>query len=107
MAHSFDDELKELAEGQLVGGVSEWKKPREVPRNIVKLIDKLGEGAFGVVFKAIVDETTTIGLPSYLAAVKTFEKPSQKELKEIYTEASVMAQVNHEHVVRLVSEMGI
>ena len=60
------------------------------------------QGAFGFVYKAIIDESTTIGLPSYLAAVKVFNSPSEDQKKEIFLEASIMAQLSHEHIVQLV-----
>ena len=53
-------------------------------------------------YKAVVDESTTIGLPSYIAAVKEFKNPTEAEKREIFLEASIMAQLSHEHVVRLV-----
>ena len=109
--------------------VSEWRKPREMPRPLIKCIEEIGkvcffylsfsfqsqtlvsykltlfltcQGAFGVVHKAIVDESTTIGLPSYLAAVKEFKNPTEAEKRAIFLEASIMTQLSHEHVVRLV-----
>lgn len=39
-------------------------------RGDVKLLDKLGAGQFGDVFKGTVDEQSSTGVPEYLVAVK-------------------------------------
>lgn len=39
-------------------------------RKDVKLLDKLGAGQFGDVFKGTVDEFSSTGVPEYLVAVK-------------------------------------
>ena len=51
--HDFEAEINELAGGPDLSrlAISEWKKPRELPRGLVRLVDKLGQGAFGVVYK--------------------------------------------------------
>jgi hypothetical protein len=76
--------------------------PVEKPRHLVRLLGKLGEGAFGIVHKALMDERTTQGVPSYLVAVKEVKDPNEEMRQEVYWEATVMAQISHPHVVQLV-----
>lgn len=93
-AHDFAKEFDALGiKGQ---------PPREIDQKKLKLLDELGAGAFGTVFKGLLDESTTLGLPSYLVAVKNFPEPSAKERQMIFQEAALMSQVNSEHVVQLV-----
>ena len=120
-AHDFSPELQELFESPATenaswahpsifksAAISEWKRPAEISRGTINMISTLGKGAFGVVMKAIVDDAPANGgrgrvrMP-YLAAAKMFESPSEKELREIYLEASIMAQIEHPNIVRLVS----
>lgn len=39
----------------------------------------------------------------YLVAVKSFAKPGETEMKQIFMEAMIMNQIKHEHVVAIVS----
>lgn len=39
--------------------------PREIPRSNVTLTQKLGAGAFGDVYRGILDESSTGGVPAY------------------------------------------
>ena len=45
-------------------------KPRELRRPAVKLLATIGEGAFGTVHKALLDESAATGVPEYTVAVK-------------------------------------
>lgn len=50
--------------------ILENKTPREIPRKKIKMLDKLGAGQFGDVFKGALNEIETTGLPEYLVAIK-------------------------------------
>lgn len=51
----------------------------------------------------MLNEYTAKGVPAYLVALKTFEDLNEKERQAVYDEAAVMAQINDENVVSLVS----
>eukprot|EP00039_Didymoeca_costata_P012121 m.173389 g.173389 ORF g.173389 m.173389 type:complete len:1180 (+) comp15387_c0_seq2:3773-7312(+) len=79
--------------------------PREVRRRVVQQIEVIGKGAFGEVWKAMIDESQTGGPPGYLIAVKTVleNKATQEATEELLQEASIMAQVSpHPNLVQLV-----
>lgn len=46
------------------------KTPREISRDYITLLEQLGEGHFGGVFKAILNDIEVTGMPEYLVAVK-------------------------------------
>lgn len=96
--HDFGDDLELI---NLKGG-RQKVAPREIPRKQVRLLEMLGKGAFGEVYKALMEEETSLGVPSYLVAAKKFDDPSEEEKKEIFTEAVIMAQINHPNVCKLV-----
>jgi serine/threonine protein kinase len=66
----------------------------------------VGEGAFGEVFKGILDETSNNhGVPGYLVACKSVTDPTGDGAADLLQEATVMAQIgNH---VNLVSLIGV
>ncbi|KAG9353421.1 hypothetical protein JZ751_018017 [Albula glossodonta] len=74
--------MKKLSEDSLT------KKPEEV----FDLLEKLGEGSYGSVFKANYKETGEI------VAIK--QVPVESDLQEIIKEISIMQQCNSPHVVR-------
>jgi serine/threonine protein kinase len=81
------------------------KMPREIKRDHLTLIETIGKGAFGAVWKCTLDETSAGGTPSYLVAAKTVldisSKPEARD--ELVSEAIVMAQLTgHLNVVSLV-----
>ncbi|KAG7278212.1 hypothetical protein CRUP_012708 [Coryphaenoides rupestris] len=75
-------QLKKLSEDSLT------KQPEEV----FDVLEKLGEGSYGSVFKAHVKETGEI------VAIK--QVPVESDLQEIIKEISIMQQCNSPHVVR-------
>ena len=81
-AHNFHAELEEmLAEGEIepdqVG--AQQAIPREIKRSCVQLTDAIGEGAFGQVFKGLLDESAHGGVPAYLAAIKMVSDDAPEE----------------------------
>eukprot|EP00039_Didymoeca_costata_P013930 m.218320 g.218320 ORF g.218320 m.218320 type:complete len:2262 (-) comp15903_c0_seq3:2204-8989(-) len=81
--------------------------PREIPRSNVTLTQKLGAGAFGDVYRGILDESSTGGVPAYPVAIKTVRENVGEGAQELYREAAVMAQVSssfngHPNLVALV-----
>ncbi|XP_036427453.1 serine/threonine-protein kinase 4-like [Colossoma macropomum] len=75
-------QLKKLSEDNLT------KQPEEV----FDVLEKLGEGSYGSVFKAHLKETGEI------VAIK--QVPVESDLQEIIKEISIMQQCNSPHVVR-------
>jgi serine/threonine protein kinase len=99
---SFDTALSELR-NRGVGDNTLDGKPREIKRTAVKLLDNIGEGAFGTVYKGLVDERSTTGVPEYTVAVKVLKnEPTGSEIKEFMREAAIMAQFKHPNVLSLV-----
>eukprot|EP00729_Bicosta_minor_P007791 gene7791-8950_t len=83
-------------------------KPRELAREHLKLIKPpIGQGQFGKVWKGILTESASEGLPGYLVAAKTataaISSSSANPNAELLEEASIMARVTgHMNVVSLV-----
>ncbi|XP_012711036.1 serine/threonine-protein kinase 4 [Fundulus heteroclitus] len=82
MRHHPRRQLKKLSEDSLT------KQPEEV----LDVLEKLGEGSYGCVFKANHKETGEI------VAIK--QVPVESDLQEIIKEISIMQQCNSPHVVR-------
>jgi serine/threonine protein kinase len=75
--------------------------PREIARHAVQLLEELGKGAFGVVWKALLKEEAK--RPGYLVAVKSLhETCSATDKQELLEEAAIMAQFDSHFVAQLV-----
>ena len=77
--------------------------PREIKRSHLNLVEVVGHGQFGEVWKGMLDETSEHR--SYLVAAKTVldAKSSPEATLELEQEAIVMAQVGgHPHLVSLI-----
>jgi serine/threonine protein kinase len=99
---SFESTLMELHNRGL-GDTTVDGKPREMKRIAIKLLNNIGEGAFGTVSKGLVDERGTTGVPEYTVAVKVLKnEPTGSEIKEFMREAAIMAQFKHPNVLSLV-----
>jgi hypothetical protein len=97
------------AKGNGTGRAHNPLYPRELQRRNVTLLETLGQGAFGRVCKASYRENKVMA--SWLVAVKLLlssdESAQQQQQpegakRELLEEAAVMAQFQHENVVRLV-----
>ena len=86
--------------------------PREIGENNVQLLEELGQGKFGCVYKALLNEAASTGVPAFLVAAKTSKSGATEQQKaEMLMEAVVMAQFLHENIVNLighcVTNMGL
>jgi serine/threonine protein kinase len=81
------------------------RKPRELKRSSVVLLEQVGSGAFGAVWKAMLDESATTGNPEYQVAAKTVldAGASAEATADLTTEAAVMAQLaGHTNLVSII-----
>ena len=77
--------------------------PREIKRSKVSLTEKLGKGAFGEVWKGVLDDQGN----EYLVAVKTLLKETDDSMQEMMQEAVIMAQIGqHPHCVGVVGAVS-
>ena len=103
-AFNFEEELERMREsGEFVGEISSL--PRELKRSHISMIDKVGEGAFGEVWKGLLDESSMGGVPGYLVAIKSTKEAKGEGAEDLLREATVMAQVSAH--VNLVSLIGV
>ena len=82
--------------------------PSELKRSAIEIISVLGKGAFGEVSKAKMTETH--GKFSFLVAVKVLHRSGAESLaarESLLNEASLMAQFDHDNVVRLVGVVTV
>lgn len=108
-AHDFQQQLKDLTGN---GAIDEYyepnenpekqsKLPREIKRRHITMMAVVGEGKFGEVRSAVLDERGGGG--GLDVAVKTSIEANGEGADEIRLEALVMAQLNdHEHVAELI-----
>lgn len=77
--------------------IDEW----EVPRESVEILQELGLGNFGMVYRGYFDKTTPV-------AIKTISKTaSQREKNEFLNEASVMKNFSTYHIIKLLGVVSI
>ncbi|EDQ86539.1 uncharacterized protein MONBRDRAFT_28240 [Monosiga brevicollis MX1] len=71
----------------------------------IRLLDELGRGAFGIVYKALLEEP---GMPGYLVACKSLhESNGGGAMRELLEEAAVTAQFEHPNVVHLIGVVSV
>ena len=96
------DRLKQAGELDLDENAGP-KVPREIKRGHITLLNKIGAGAFGEVWKGVLDESSAGGVPGYPVAVKTSKEAHGEGADELCREATVMAQVTgHPNLVALI-----
>jgi hypothetical protein len=79
------------------------RAPRLIDLAHVHVLDLLGEGKFGCVFKAELDESEVNGAPGFLVAVKQSKEDAPEDaINEFLMEAVVMAQFAHPNIVNLI-----
>jgi hypothetical protein len=104
-AFDFEAEISRLITAGEIDADDEAasRTPREVKRTNVTMTEMIGEGAFGEVWKAVLDESSAGGVPGYMVAVKTSKETKGEGAEEMLREATVMAQVSgHSNLVSLI-----
>lgn len=103
--HDFDAELAKMVAKGLIKASSvdgERRVPKELKRDSVLMIERLGAGAFGDVNKGLYDPQEP-GMPEYPVAIKVLkENAGREEIDDLMKEATVTAQFLNDHVVMLV-----
>jgi serine/threonine protein kinase len=80
--------------------------PRDISPLDLTFLDTLGEGKFGAVMKAMLDEQHKTGVPGYLVAVKMAKEDAPPDqIEEMKLEAAIMAQFTHPNVVGLIGQV--
>ena len=113
MATNFREQLQAMKEQGEVdeAQASRCGVPRELKRGWLALIDTLGKGAFGEVWKGLLQDGGNPDVPSYMVACKVVKEATGSldsagaaaAEEELLKEALLMAQVaTHEHLVALV-----
>ena len=104
-AFDFTAEVERLcAAGELEAEGGFDLIPREIKRKHLTMISRIGSGAFGEVWKAVLDESPAGGVPGYMVAAKMLGEHAREEhAEEMLREATVMAQVTgHPNLVSLI-----
>ena len=114
MATDFFEQLqamKDRGEMDEAQAVLKGSVPRELKRGWLALIDKLGHGQFGDVWKGLLTDSDNAAVPEYMVACKVVKEASGSldrtgfaaAEEELLKEALLMAQVEtHPHLVSLV-----
>ena len=78
--------------------------PRQLRPRCIKVLEKIGAGQFGEVFRGELATSTRRGVAPTACAVKTMKKtdPSDKDVKSFLAEGALMAQFNHPNIIRLI-----
>jgi hypothetical protein len=76
---------------------------REIDASCLLLLEQLGEGKFGKVFKALLDEKDDTGVPAFIVAAKvSMDNASEKQNEETLKEAATMAKLSHDNIVNII-----
>jgi len=109
MVTDFQAQLEQMKEEGLVDAdISGERVPRELKRNWLLFIDRLGQGQFGDVWKGLLSDGDNASIPEYMVAAKTVKEADTNETTvacetELMKEALLMAQVEpHPHLVSII-----
>ena len=81
--------------------------PRALSTDDLNFLDTIGEGGFGTVMKAILDESQSKGVPGFLVAVKMAKDDTSPDtIDDMRMEAALMAQFNHRNIVALIGQIS-
>eukprot|EP00039_Didymoeca_costata_P015047 m.250880 g.250880 ORF g.250880 m.250880 type:complete len:1254 (+) comp16142_c0_seq18:358-4119(+) len=110
--YDFEKLVEELrVKGELQNKKAQGNVPREIKRACITKTYRLGGGAFGDVYLAMLDESRVGGVPGYLVALKEASASGASKacaMEELMTESTIMAQVGgHEHIVSLVGVVTV
>ena len=105
--HDFEVTLDEMLASGKIDAVQAAARsaPTEIKRKCITLVSKLGEGAFGLVWKGLYDDDGAAGAGVTEVAVKTVLDSSEgsEGAQDLLQEAVVMAQVGvHPNVVQMI-----
>lgn len=79
--------------------------PRNIHSDNFKLVETMGSGYFGMVWKGTLDESDINDVPAYMVAVKILkENPDDKTEKRFHIEAAIMAQLKHKNVAKMIGQ---
>ena len=104
--HDFTPEMNELrtSASSIVNEASapDPTKPKEIKRRHVTLVEEIGTGQFGNVWKAKIN-AAAVNVPGGITvAAKVLREPTEESTKDLFSEAAVAAQLgDHDHVVGL------
>merc|ERR1719272_1398873 len=103
-AFDFAAQLTSLMEaGTIDKSESALGVPREIKRSNITMVKAIGQGAFGEVWKGILDESSSGGVPGYMVAIKTAKEAEGAGADDMVTEATVMSQIRpHPNVISLI-----
>jgi len=81
MATDFLAQLTQMKDQGQVGAdlISRDRVPRELKRGWLTFINKLGEGAFGEVWKGLLKDGNNVSVPEYIVAAKTIKEGKAME----------------------------
>ena len=96
----------ELRADELADELARIGTPREMPRGWLTMVERLGSGNFGEVWKALLHDKDNRDVPEYLVAAKTVLPTGghvDQGHADLVQEATVMARVgHHDNLVALV-----
>uniref|UniRef100_A0A0N4Z2C8 Tyrosine-protein kinase n=1 Tax=Parastrongyloides trichosuri TaxID=131310 RepID=A0A0N4Z2C8_PARTI len=94
------ESISQISESTLIiNGIS--KKEWELDHDNIRLIKKLGDGAFGEVMKGELKQQDKEGIPVAIKQLASLEKMSKEMIKEIMHEARLMRKFNHPNVIKM------
>ena len=82
------------------------RTPREIKRSFLSLVEVVGKGQFGQVWKGMLDESPDGGAPSYMMAAKTVRdsNASPEATHDLKSEALVMMQLGKAQILMKVEQ---